>query len=119
MGVISFADEPDADWGVARWAFCGYLAHAREEVQGDSELEFCIDQAMALDGLHFNLLGDSVAGRLVPVLRRVADDVLEGRRQARVDGRVLDQRSQDQFRRAVRHLRSLLERHFPGADAGA
>src|SRR5687767_11853076 len=76
MGVISFGEEKKDDWVVARWAFCGYLEHVRDEVKGDSELEFFIDQAMALDGLHLTLLAPSIRERLTPVLRFVADEVV-------------------------------------------
>lgn len=119
MGVISLADEPGADWGVARWAFCGYLEHVRKAVRGDRELEHCIDEAMALDGLHFPLLPGSVVGRLVPVLRRVADEVVEGRRQVQVEGRLLDERAQDQFAQAVLRLRVLLEKYSQVLEAGS
>lgn len=108
MGIISFGEYPTDDWSVARWAYRGYLEHVRERVQGDSELEFCIDQAIALDGLHFPLLDEQIIGRLAPILRRVADEVVTGQLEACVEGSVLDERSQIQFRQAVGELRALI-----------
>ena len=75
-----------------------------------------VEQAIALDGLGFRLLGDSETERLVPAMMQTADEVIDGRRQVRVEGRVLDGRSQGQFRAAVRELRALLDRHFPASD---
>jgi hypothetical protein len=108
MGAISFVDEGQS-WVVAGWAFRGYLAHVLKEVSHDPDLRDTLEQAMALDGLHFSLTGPAVAVRLAPVMLRVADEVVAGVRLASVEGRVLDAGSQLQFREAVAELRSLLD----------
>ena len=99
-------------WVVARWAFAGYLEHVLAEVRNDAALAHAVEQAMALDGLHLTLVDRDVAERLGPVLLRVADEVIAGTRTARVEGRELDARSQEQFRRAVGELRPLLGARF-------
>jgi len=114
MPSITIGDGQDEMWMVARWAFCGYLEHVKNEVEGDQDLELTVDRAIALDGLHLTLLDESILQRLVPVLCQVADQIVAGRRKARVEGRgVLDERSQTQFREAVEQLRGLLQQHLP------
>jgi hypothetical protein len=111
MAVISF-DSRGEDWLVARWAYKGFLAHARRAVAGDRELEGTIDQAAAFDGLHFEHIDDEAAQRLLPVLVEVAGHVVAGRLLVSVEGRVLDERSQGQFREGVGRLGAMLERYW-------
>lgn len=111
MGVISFGEQPEEDWAVARWAFRGYLEHVKEGAGDDDELAYCLEQAIALDGLHLPLTDQSVVARLNSVLARVADEVIAGKRLVRVDGRILDERSQVQFRETVGELRALIRRY--------
>jgi len=110
MGVIS--NDKDG-WGVAGWAFRGYLDHVLAEVRDDPALAYVLEQAMALDGLHLSLKNPVDVQRLRPVLVRVADEVISGVRRVRVEGRMLDDRSQDQFREAVTELRALFARWWP------
>ena len=107
MGAIGIGDE-HGPWVVARWAFQGYLEQVLTEVEGDAPLAHAVEEALALDGLHLHLTDPAVVRRLLPVLRRVADEVVSGARPARVDGRTLDERSQAQFRQAVAELGALL-----------
>ena len=107
MGVIDVGGG-QAAWGVAGWAFRGYLNEVLAEVRHDPGLAYAIEQALALDGLHLPLLDPAVVRRLVPALIRVADEVVRGGRPVRANGRVLDRDSQTQFRDAVAELRALL-----------
>jgi hypothetical protein len=93
---------------VAGWAFRGFLDEVLAEVRGDPDLVYSIEKALALDGLHLPRLDSAVVRRLAPVLSRVADDVVTGARPVRANGRVLDDDSQEQFRRAVAELRAIL-----------
>ena len=97
-------------WVVAGWAFRGYLDQVLAAVRGDSALTYTVEKALALDGLHFPRIDPAVVRRLVPVLLRVADEVVSGSRPARSEGRILDDRSQEQFRQAVAELRAILSR---------
>jgi hypothetical protein len=110
MPAISF--EGQQAWVVARWAFCAYLDHVREEVRDSPDLVQTVERAMALDGLHLSLLDADVTDRLMPILLRVADEVVAGLSPARVEGKVLDSRSQAQFQEAVRELRQFLRQHL-------
>jgi hypothetical protein len=108
-GVICFGPERDQVWGVAGWAFNGFLDHVLEELS-DADLRYVVQQAMALNGLHFHLEPETKA-RLIPIVVRVAEEVTDGKRLVSVEGRVLDERSQEQFRGAVAKLRDLALRH--------
>ncbi len=112
MPSISVGREESEGWVVARWAYCGILEHVQEEVREDYDLHYCVEEAIALDGLHLDLLESGLTSRLVSVLLRVANEVVAGSRAVRVDGRTLDEPSQAQFRKSVGDLRSLLQRHY-------
>ena len=119
MPAITFSNDEDS-WVVARWVFCGYLDYVHGEVSHESDLAQIVEEAMALDGLHLSLLERNIAERLAPVLLRVASDVVAGKRAARVEGRVLDTKSQAQFQEAVDNLRAMLWRRRIGLnDPGA
>jgi hypothetical protein len=62
-------------------------------------------------GLHFTLLPASLSARLLPPMLAVADGIIAGGVSVAVEGRALDERSQEQFRDAVRELRELLLSH--------
>lgn len=111
MGAISVGGD-HLPWVVARWAFKGYVDQVLGEVRDDPDLAYAVEQALALDGLHLALTDPAVLRRLLPVLHRVADEVVSGTRPVSVEGRILDERSQEQFRKAVAELRSML----PGAQ---
>ena len=105
-------------WVVAGWAFRGYLDQVLAEVRGDPALASTVEEALALKGLHLPLTDPAVVRRLVPVLLRVADEVVRGARPVRADGRLLDDVSQEQFRHAVAELRAILDSQV-GFAAGA
>ena len=95
-------------WVVAGWAFRGYLEQVLAEVRRDPDLTYTVEEALALDGLHLPMLDAAIARRLLPTLMRVADEVVAGARPIRANGRLLDNGSQEQVRRAVAELRSTL-----------
>jgi len=119
MPSITIGNEAEGTWMVARWAFCAYLQHVEEEIRGDGDLELTIEKAMALDGLHLALQDGQIVRRLIPVLRCVAAEIVDARRDARVDGRVLDEGSQAQFREAVGELRDILDKYVDAPEGGA
>jgi hypothetical protein len=59
---------------VARWAFRQLLERlaAEVDIEGDN---YAVNQAIALDGLHFELLDDDQAARLAKRLAEVADEL--------------------------------------------
>jgi hypothetical protein len=72
MAVISVPrSEP---WVVARWAFREVLEHVLDKL--DDELDIrATEQALALDGLHLNLLPKDQALRLAHVLEGVSEEL--------------------------------------------
>ena len=115
MGVISNGSDAEHVWHVARWAFRGYLHHVLPELRYDRALTDVVELAIDFDGLHLDLADPVAVERLRPVLVRVADEVISGDRHVRVAGRVLDDRSQEQFRQAVAQLRTMFEHWWPTA----
>ncbi|MGH8990642.1 MAG: hypothetical protein ACRDZ7_03850 [Acidimicrobiia bacterium] len=85
MAVISLPNtEPRI---IARWAFRSLLDRLLPELDNDAD-RATVRGALALDGLHFELLPEDQSSRLARELGRVADDLrLELVRGSRVDPR--------------------------------
>jgi hypothetical protein len=111
MGVIS--NGPEHVWLVARWAFRGYLDHVLAEVRDDPALADAVEAAIDFDGLLLDTTDLAIVERLRPVLVHVADEVVSGVRRVHVEGRILDDKSQEQFREAVAELRTMFARWWP------
>ena len=92
-------------WQVARWVFVWLLRQASAECGSASDMRQVFEQAIALDGLHLHLLRPDEARASRHLLLRVASAGAAGELPpVEVEGRVLDDRSQLQFRDAVREL---------------
>ena len=101
---------PEDVWQVARWAFVWLLRQAMAECGEDSMTRVLFERAIALDGLHLHLLGVDEARKARQVLLKVASSGARGQlAPVEVDGQVLDERSQRQFRVAAKELEGLLE----------
>jgi hypothetical protein len=61
-------------WIVNRWAF-RTLAECAETFAGDPDDRYVLTQAVALDGLHFNLLPPDQCARLALAVSRAADEL--------------------------------------------
>ena len=61
-------------WIVNRWAF-RTLAERAETFVSDPDDEYKLKQAVALDGLHFDLLPADQCGRLALAVERAADEL--------------------------------------------
>jgi hypothetical protein len=100
---------PEDAWHVARWAFVWLLRQAMVECGDDSATRLLFERGIALDGLHLHLLSADEAGRARRILQSIAARGARGQLpRVEVDGRVLDERSQRQFRDAVKELEELL-----------
>jgi hypothetical protein len=72
MAVISVPhNEPMI---VARWAFRALLERLATEVEAEAD-DYAVREAIALDGLHFELLDNDQAVRLAIRLAKVADEL--------------------------------------------
>jgi hypothetical protein len=72
MAVIAVPDNEPVI--VARWAFRQLLERLDAEVDAEAD-SYAVKQAIALDGLHFELLEDDQAARLARQLAKVADEL--------------------------------------------
>ncbi len=74
MAAISI---PHSDpWVVARWAFRRLLERAAERLHDPADVQ-ALEQAIALDGLHFDLLDQAQASRLAVALEVASDQLRE------------------------------------------
>jgi hypothetical protein len=100
---------PEDVWQVARWAFAWLLRQAMAECGDDSRTALFFESALALDGLHLHLLDADEADAARKILLEVASRAANGELPpVEVDGRVLDDSSQRQFRVAASDLVRLL-----------
>jgi hypothetical protein len=103
MAVVSLLN--GFDWLVARWVYRALLAEAARDFEEDSDFQYAVNQAIALDGLHLDLEEPQTAQRLLSALSSAASRIVDGSGSpAAVEGRVLDPISQDQYRKAAREL---------------
>ncbi len=102
---------PEDVWRVARWAFVWLLRQAMVKCGEDAATRFLFERAIALDGLHLHLLEADESRKARHILLEVASSGAGGKLpQVEVEGRVLDEDSQRQFRVAASELEALLKR---------
>lgn len=74
MAVVSIHEcDP---WVVARWAFRLLLERTAERLDADLDRHAC-EQAVALDGVHFDLLSADQAARVALAMARAAAELRE------------------------------------------
>lgn len=99
----------DDVWKVARWAFVWLLRQAIEECGDNPSARLLFERAIALDGLHLHLEAPDDAQTARQILLRVASRAALGELPpVEVEGRLLDDNSQRQFRAAAIALVQLL-----------
>lgn len=111
MAVIVDREPRSEDdvWAVARWAFTWLLRQAMAECPDSPPTRLIFESALALDGLHLHLLAPDDARTVRGILWKVASAAVAGELPpVEVNGRVLDDMSQQQFRRAAGKLIDLL-----------
>ena len=85
------------------------MGHAILEAGSDGDVKLVLERAIALDGLHFHLLKAEEARKTWDLLVRTTRRAVSGDLpKVEVEGRVLDERSQEQFRAAAKELAALL-----------
>lgn len=101
MAIISFL--PGDSWIVARWAF--RLIMERASIAANSEDRFALHQAIALDGLHFDLVEAGQASRLAMAIESAARQL-----HSELDRSEDDDPRDREFAGALTRLLSLLHR---------
>ena len=114
MATISFAG-PENTWLATRWVFFGFLEHVLAEVDTESVRDV-LKEAMAYENLDFPTLDAPIAREVARALVRVAQKVGTGASKVSVEGRILDDSSQEQFRRKVKELEGIVIATFPDAS---
>lgn len=108
MAVIQIAE--GREWFVARWAYRWLMESAMAECGEDSSCRSLFEQSLALDGLHLEMLESEQIAKIRKVLSRVAQAAANGEAPpVEVEGRVLDDRSQKEYRSAAGNLVKLLD----------
>jgi hypothetical protein len=100
MGVVAVSK--DQQWFAPRWAFNSMLAGAIQNSAGSDELSYVFEQAMALDGLHFELLEPRLVSLVRNALAKAANAARHGK------GRLLDGATQAQYQKLAGELASLI-----------
>ena len=99
MIIITFDDDAKNARFHANWVGYGYLEQVKREVLEDPDLVYELERGMGCSGLSLESQPPAILDRLLSVMRRVADEAAAGKRQVDVEGRVLDDTAQSQFRR--------------------
>ena len=110
MAVISLGTTADKVWLVARWAFKRVLQNAITANPSDAELVAEFRQALALDGLHLDLMESALSRRVISALRDTIQSALQDNQMtdnALKDG--LDEESHTQYANALSELLLLLD----------
>jgi hypothetical protein len=108
MAVIGFR-YPDQGWVVARWAFRQILDDVASQFPDDHQMKQQFEQAIALDGLHLDLLSPEVADKIADCICRVATGILNGSIHSTVTDRYPDARTPEMYREGLLSLVRSLE----------
>ena len=109
MAVISFSENADQIWKVARWAFRQLLADVSAQYPDDLEMAQLFEQAIALDGLILEQLDSPTSERIARALRRVVNGVLDGSIPSGVSDRYPDQNTLADYREGLEMLGAVLD----------
>jgi len=112
MGVIAFGDGPESVWQAARWVYRRLMGDLAAAAGSDGGIRDGVEQAIHLDGLHFDLLDPALASRIFAVLETVAQATVKDARSPRMRWKEgLNERARIRYQSAVRELLELLGRH--------
>ena len=108
MAVIGF-HYPDQGWVAARWAFRQILDDVVSQFPDDFEMKHQFEQAIALDGLHLDMLAIEVADKIAGRICHVATGILNGSIHSSVKEHYPDSATQEIYREGLRSLVKSLE----------
>ncbi len=114
MAAITFST--DKAWVKARWVVTRLLRDVLTYDPTDRVLQHAIQQAIALDGLHFALLEEPLRHRLLDLLRRTIDKTILFPDSTDLHWKQgLDPLSQKAYIEAVQELSAMLDQVGPKA----
>jgi hypothetical protein len=108
-GTITVAE--DQEWQVSNWAYRSLMDCALELVAGKPPIAHFLEISKWNHGLDIPVMQQDepeMAGAVLRALKSAAQSCSEGTVTAKVDGRVLDEESQRQFREATNQLATML-----------
>ena len=112
MGVIAFGDRPESIWQAARWVYRRIMGDLATAAGSDEGIRDAVEQALHLDGLHFDLLDRGLASRIFAALETVAVATVNDAGSPRMRWKEgLDDKSRMRYQSTVRELLELLGRH--------
>src|SRR5262245_14632693 len=110
MAVISFGELPDQIWLAARWAHNRFLEDVVRVHSEDKELVDALQQAMALDGLHFSLEKHELTQRLFAAIEEIALVTVSDIDLPGMEWKLgLSEESKQLYLQGLRHLLDILE----------
>jgi hypothetical protein len=110
-GTITVAE--GQEWLVSNWAYRSLMDCVLEMVAGEPPIAQFIEIAKWNHGLDIPAMQQDepeLVGPVLHALKNAAQNCSEGTVMAKVDGRVLDEESQRQFREATNQLSKILSR---------
>lgn len=99
-------------WSSANWVYWGFMDHVLKSLSGLPEIAHQAEECKWCQMLSFVTIAEEdsdVADTILDACRKVAQKCMHGELLCQVDGRVLDNESQTQFREAMQELVALLE----------
>jgi hypothetical protein len=104
-GIVRITDEKS--WSVANWVYWGVMDHVLDALASDPTVAHRVEGCKWMQILSFPLLRSddaALAERVLTALETVANKCADGTLSCKVDGRILDDDSQQQFREATHEL---------------
>ena len=106
MAAISFSK--GEAWVVARWAYCRLFSDILDRFSVDKDIQYTIEQAVALDGISFRLLGNSkfeILFMMKATIIELVDDEIGAYRKS------LDEKGYKMYREALPELLKYIEEY--------
>ena len=95
------------EWSSSNWVFWGFMDHVLEALSGSPDVAHRAEGCKWNQMLSFEIIGEEdsdIAGIILDTCRVVAQKCMNGELLCKVDGRILDDESQTQFREAMQEL---------------
>jgi len=105
VAVVSFDEDA---WLVARWAFKRLFNDIQDKFSIDPDIQYIFEQAIALDGLHFEFRGNNkheILYMMKATIIELIDDNTESHR------KTLDEKGYKMYREALPELLGYIEKY--------
>ena len=110
MAVIGFSN--GSGWVVARWAFRRFLEDIALYCSNDVEIMNEIEQAIALDGLHLDLLNPALLKRLINAINNTAIMTIQEKPDKYMKMKNFDKESYKMYISAIEDLKGYIKKEI-------